>query len=171
MEELAELRQHILNGDYTTALSMIDELDEMSRKAVLRNLRNYLIRLLIHLVKNQVEGHLTNSWVASIRHSILEIQDINQMENNRAFYIKPDEWEGWLEDALDDAIYAAAPEVNGGVHTPYALATLVDKAAIMISAQMLLAQTYHTDRRQMAQQVDQFLYNLPGGQVWEHGTK
>ena len=170
MDELVELRQHILNGDYTTALAMIDELDEMSRKAVLRNLRNYLIRLLVHLVKNQVEGRLTNSWAVSIRHSILEIQDLNQMENKRSFYIKPDEWEVWLDDALDDAIYAAAPEVDNGLHTPYVLATLVDKTAIITASQTLLSDLYHTDRRQMASKVDQFLRNLPGGQAWEQGT-
>lgn len=59
MEELLELRQHLLNGEYSTALAMIDELGEMSRKAILRTIRAYLVRLLVHLIKNQHEERLT----------------------------------------------------------------------------------------------------------------
>ncbi|MEH2315021.1 MAG: hypothetical protein V7K35_27270 [Nostoc sp.] len=49
----------------------------MSRKSYIRKIRSFLIRLIIHLIRNKVEQRLTNSWVASIKGSILEIQDLN----------------------------------------------------------------------------------------------
>jgi hypothetical protein len=54
-EELANLRHHIQYGQQTEALAIVDELDDMSRKAIVRNIRSFLARLLTHLIKNQVE--------------------------------------------------------------------------------------------------------------------
>ncbi|WP_445632781.1 hypothetical protein [Nostoc sp. DSM 114161] len=65
----------------------------MSRKSYIRNIRSLLIRLIIHLIKNQVEQRLTNSWVASIEGSILEIQDLNLEDNKTSYYVKSGEWE------------------------------------------------------------------------------
>jgi hypothetical protein len=165
-EELLELRQHILNGEYSTALAMIDELDEMSRKATLRNIRAYLVRLLVYLIKNQHKGCLTNSWAASIRHSVLEIQELNALRQRSAFYLQPEEWEVWLDEAFDDALYAAADEVAGGRYTPFTLTTTLDRAAIITQAQQVLAETYYYDRQEMAQRLNQFLQSLPGGAEW-----
>jgi hypothetical protein len=64
-QELIDLRKSILEGRYTDALAIVDELEGMSRQAILRNIQSFLIRLLIHLIKNQVEQRLTNSWVNS----------------------------------------------------------------------------------------------------------
>ncbi|MHC5720456.1 MAG: DUF29 family protein, partial [Nostoc sp.] len=72
-QELWDLRKSILDGRYDDALMIVDELESMSRKSYIRNIRSFLIRLIIHLVKNQVEQRLTNSWAASIKGSILEI--------------------------------------------------------------------------------------------------
>ena len=65
--ELIDLRTSILSGRYEDALAIVDEMEEMSKKSILRNIKNYLIRMLIHLIKNQVEQQLTNSWAVSIR--------------------------------------------------------------------------------------------------------
>ena len=76
-QELIDLRRSILEGRYADALAIVDELDWMSKKATLRNIKSFLIRLFIHLIKNQVEQRLTNSWVASISDSVVQIQDLN----------------------------------------------------------------------------------------------
>ena len=73
-QELIDLRQSILEGRYADALAIVDELEGMSKKSILRQIKSFLTILLIHLIKNQVEQRLTNSWVSSIRHSIRQIQ-------------------------------------------------------------------------------------------------
>lgn len=166
MEELTELRQEILNGNYDAALSIVDDLDDMSRRSILRNIRSYLVQLLVHLIKNQLEQRLTNSWAASIRHSILEIQDINLMGNRRAFYVKPDDWLEQLEDVLEDALYSAATEVNAGQYRPFQLAAALDKDALFSVALKLLTKTHEYDRRLLSQHINQALQTLPGGEDW-----
>jgi len=53
-EELMDLRTSILEGRYMDALAIVDELEVISKQAVLRNIESFLIRMLIHLIKNQV---------------------------------------------------------------------------------------------------------------------
>jgi hypothetical protein len=91
-QELIDLRNSILEQRYSDALAIIDELEGMSKKAILRQIKSFLKVLLIHLIKNQIEKRLTNSWVASIRNSLIEIQDINLKENKKSYYINQDEW-------------------------------------------------------------------------------
>ncbi|MEH2445486.1 MAG: DUF29 family protein [Nostoc sp.] len=102
-QELWNLRKSILDGRYDDALVILDELELMSRKGYIRNIRSFLIRLMIHLIKNQVEQRLNNSWAASIEGSILEIQDLNLQDNKTSHYVKQGDW----EDLLDAVFYAA----------------------------------------------------------------
>ncbi len=62
---------------YDDALALVDELEEMSKQSILRNIDSFLVRLMVHLIKNQAEPRLTNSWTASISDSILKIQKLN----------------------------------------------------------------------------------------------
>jgi len=66
-QELIDLRTSILSGRYEDALAIVDEMEEMSKKSILRNIKKYLIRMLIYLIKNKIEQRLTNSWAVSIR--------------------------------------------------------------------------------------------------------
>jgi hypothetical protein len=75
------------------ALAIVDELEGMSKQAILRNIESFLVRMLVHLIKNQIEQRLTNSWVASISDSLRQIQKLNLKENKTSYYIKQDEWE------------------------------------------------------------------------------
>jgi Domain of unknown function DUF29 len=84
-QELINLRNSILQGRYEDALAIVDELEGMSRQAILRNIQSYLKILLIHLIKNQIEQRLTNSWAASIRNSVREIQKLNIKENKTSW--------------------------------------------------------------------------------------
>ena len=42
MEELAQLRQLLVAGNTKDAIAIVDELAEMSRKAIIRNIESYL---------------------------------------------------------------------------------------------------------------------------------
>lgn len=117
-QELIDLRTSILEERYEDALAIIDELEDMSKKAILRNIMSFLIRLIIHLIKNQLEQRLTNSWIASISNSIIEIQSLNLKDNQKSYYIKSNEWQSYLEEAIERAIRPATVEVMGGKLKP-----------------------------------------------------
>ncbi len=91
----------------------------MSKKAILEKIQSFLVRLVIHLIKNQVEQRLTNSWAVSIRDSIVKIQSLNLKDNKKSYYIKEQEWQDSLEEALDDAIFVASIEVFEGKYNPF----------------------------------------------------
>lgn len=124
-QELIDLRNSILEKGYDDALAIIDELEGMSKQAILRNIDSFLVRIFIHLLKNQVEKRLTNSWVASISDSLLQIKKLNLKDNKTSYYIKEDEWEPYIEDALAAAITPASAEVQGGKLTPLQLSQMM----------------------------------------------
>ena len=90
-QELMELRQTILEGRYDDALEILDDLEEMSKQGTLRKIEAFLVRLVIHLIKNQIEQRLTNSWIASISDSVIQIAKLNIKDNQKSYYIKSDE--------------------------------------------------------------------------------
>ncbi|MBD2625323.1 hypothetical protein [Trichormus variabilis] len=49
MEELIELRELLKRGNISSALLMIDEMEEMSKKDILNKIRSYGIILLLNL--------------------------------------------------------------------------------------------------------------------------
>ncbi len=170
-QELIELRNSILEGRYADALAIVDELDWMSKKATLRNIKSFLLRMLIHLIKNQIEQRLTNSWAASIRDSIIEIQDLNLQDNKNSHYIKQDEWEQMLTKTIEAAIRTASVEVMNGRLSPFQLLELVDRSQIIQVARHLLAMTYEYSAEILPATVDEYLTQLPGGEDWKEGRK
>ena len=130
-QELTDLRNSILAGRYEDALAIVDELEGMSKQAILRNIQSFLRVLLIHLIKNQIEKRLTNSWVVSIRNSLVEIKKINLKENKKSYYINKDEWDNYLEEEIELAIGDASVEVLNGIYTEFQLAEMVDKNSII----------------------------------------
>ncbi|MBD2143540.1 DUF29 family protein [Anabaena sp. FACHB-1250] len=134
-QELIDLRNSILQGNYADALAIIDELEGMSKQAILRNIESFLKILLIHLIKNQIEQRLTNYWMASIRNSIREIQKINLKENKRSYYVNYDEWENLIEEeVIEDAIADASIEIMNGKYTRSQLSEILDRKPIMSTA-------------------------------------
>ena len=107
-QELTDIRTCILEGRYDEALMLVDELEGMSKKAILQNIESFLVRMLVHLIKNVVEKRMNNSWYASIGDSLLKIQGLNLKENKNYYYIKQDEWGDYLEMAFADAIAIAS---------------------------------------------------------------
>ncbi|MCC5629516.1 MAG: DUF29 family protein [Nostoc sp.] len=168
-QELWDLRKSILDGRYEDALLIVDELELMSRKSYIRNIRSFLIRLIIHLIKNQVEQRLTNSWVASISGSILEIQDLNLQDNKTSHYVKPGEWDDLLYPAFDAAIKPASAEILNGLYTSKRLLAIVDKSQILEVAKAFLDLTYTNSQKSLPGAIDEILRELPGGKEWEEG--
>ena len=156
-EELTALKEKILSGAYSEALDLIDELEGMSRQAILRNIDSYLVRLLVHLIKAQVENRMTGSWQASISDSIRQIQKLNLMGNKNAHYIKQEEWEPYLEEALAAAVAPASVEIFEGKYKPLELEPLINSALVMEKADQLLLLIYSYEAKSLPRAVVELL--------------
>ncbi|MEA5533734.1 DUF29 family protein [Crocosphaera sp. XPORK-15E] len=165
-KELIELRQYIKEGRYQDALDIIDDLEEMSKKAILEKIQSFLVRLLIHLIKNQVEQRLTNSWAVSIRDSILRIQSLNLKDNNKFYYIKEEQWQDYLDDGFEDAVFAASVEVFDEQYNPFQLREKVNEEQIKNIAYALLKMTYTYSTKTIRVEINHQLSQLPGGENW-----
>ena len=170
-QELIDLRNSILEQRYSDALAIVDELEGMSKKAILRQIKSFLKVLLIHLIKNQIEKRLTNSWVASIRNSLIEIQDINLKENQKSYYINQDQWDSWLEDEIELAIADASLEVMNGKLQRQQLSQMLNKPQLILTATELINLTYNYQIRELPDIIDDYLGNLPGGEDWKLGKR
>ncbi len=113
-QELMDLKISIQEGRYADALLIVDELEGMSKQAILRNIKAFLKILLIHLIKNQVEQRLTGSWASSIRNSVLEIKDLNIKGNKTSYYVNKDEGEIFIESQLMAAVAQPARSAYRG---------------------------------------------------------
>ncbi|WP_341733406.1 DUF29 family protein [Microcoleus sp. EPA2] len=166
VQELIDLKTCILEGRNEDALAIVDELEGMSKQATLRNIGSCLLILLIHLIKNQVEQLLTNSWAASIANSIRGIKKLNLKDNKTSYYINDSEWEPFLEDELEAAIREASREVLEGKLNRAQLNLRVDREQIMAIATGLLLLTYNYSRKELEDAIDEYLSQLPGGEDW-----
>ena len=170
-QELINLRKSIVEGRYSDALAIVDELEGMSRQAILRNIQSYLKILLIHLIKNQIKQRLTKSWANSIRNSVREIKKLNLQDNKTSYYVKIDEWESMLDDEFEEAISLASEEVRDGLYSPYELGDLVDKEQVMNTAKSLLSLTYDYSVKELFSVVNDYLTQLHGGEDWKAGRR
>jgi hypothetical protein len=168
-QELCDLKTCIIEGRYDDALVIVDELEGMSKQDILRKIESFLVRLLIHLIKNQLEQRLTNSWAASIRGSLVEIKKLNLKDNKTSFYVNENEWFFMLEEVVEIAIRDASLEVFNGAYTSFQLTDMVDINQIIPVAQSLLNLTYNYSKKDLPGVIDEFLTQLPGGQDWREG--
>ena len=166
VQELIDLKTCILEGRNEDALTIVDELEGMSKQATLRNIGSFLLILLIHLIKNQVEQRLTNSWAASIANSVRSIKKLNLKDNKISYYINASEWEPFIEDELEAAIREASREVLEGNLSRAQLHQRVDREQIMAIAIGLLSLTYNYSRKELEDAIDEHLAQLPGGEDW-----
>lgn len=165
-QELIDLKQSIIEGRYDDALTIVDELEWMSKEQILQKIESFLVRLLVHLIKNQVEQRLTNSWAASIRDSVLKIQRLNIKANKTSYYINIDDWERDLDIAFKDAIFEASLEVKGGIYKPNQLSQVVEQVKIIDIANRLISLTYKYSREGLRDAIDDEFCKLPGGEDW-----
>ncbi len=165
-QELIELRQSILEGRYDDALEIIDDLEEMSKQAILRKIEAFLVRLCIHLIKNQIEQRLTNSWIASISDSVIQIAKLNIKAHQKSYYIQADEWLEYLEEAVAMAIRPASAEIFAGTLKPSQVSQRLNRETLINIAQQLLDLTYKYHPKDLPDIIDHHLVELPGGKDW-----
>lgn len=166
MEEIIALKTSILESRYEDALEIVDNLEEMGKQGILRNIASFLRRLMIHLIKNQVENRLTNSWASSISDSILEIQSLNMKGNKTSYYINSDEWQPYLEIAIERSIRPASIDIFEGKLKPQQISQSINRETLIRIAQKFLELTYIYAEPELADIIDQHLAELPGGQEW-----
>ena len=159
MEELAELRQLVISGNTTEAIALIDELEEMGRKAIIRNIESYLIILLAHLIKFQAEQRMTNSWLASIVNAVVRIKKLNQKDQN-SYYIKATDWNDYLEEAIELASLEAAREAFGGIYSIEQLSERFNRDRVLTIASQLLELTYQKESRDLPKAIREFIERL-----------
>ena len=114
MEEILELKECLLSQNYDRALLIVEELEEIGRQDKINNLESFLVILLLHLIKIQVEKRVTRSWRSSIVNSLLEIQKRNRL-GKKSHYIKQGQWQEHFQAAYPDAIVKAASKAFGGI--------------------------------------------------------
>ena len=165
-QELMELRQSILEGRYDDALAIVDDLEEMSKQGTLRKIEAFLVRLVIHLIKNQLEQRLTTSWIASISDSVIQIAKLNIKDNQKSYYIKSDEWGEYLAESVEMAIRPASAEIFGGTLKPSQVSQRLQGKELIDFAENLLLLTYEYQPKELAKMIDNYLSQLPGGEDW-----
>ena len=138
MEEILTLKELLLKGDIPGSLAIVEELEEMGRKDIIKTIRSYAIVLLIHLIKRQVEKRTTRSWDVSIQNAIFEIRDENKRPRSQSYYLSPEELEEVLEVAYKQAINKASLEVSEGIYEAKELEKLANKEEILNQAMELI---------------------------------
>ncbi len=139
MNELEALRKMVEEHDYTGALQLIDEMDEMAKDDKINKVESFIVVLLIHLIKQQAEGRTTNSWQRSVNYALFGIEKANKRRNAGGYYLTSDE----ISDAIDDvfvfSLQEAAGEAFGGAFSVSQLTEKIDEAAIKQSALAMIA--------------------------------
>ncbi|MDB9315870.1 DUF29 family protein [Spirulina sp. CS-785/01] len=166
IQELTALKKSILEQRYEDALALIDDLEGMSKQAIIRNIESYLDRLFIHLIKNQIEQRLTNSWAASIADSLRQIQKLNLKANKQSYYLPQNEWQDFLEEALEAAITPASVEVLAGTLTPWQISEQINRPQLLETAQTFINLTYLHSKKELPREINQQLAKLVGGEDW-----
>lgn len=138
MEELLTLKDLLLKGDVPAALVIVEELEEMSRKDIIKAIRSYAVILLLHLIKQQTENRTTRSWEVSIRNCVREIQRENKRRKAGGYYLTSEELLETLEEAYLNAIDQASLEVEEGHYLPEELEQLVNREEILFRAMDLI---------------------------------
>ena len=134
MEELLELRELVVSGNLEAALSLIDELEEMSKEDKINKIYSYCVVLLVHLIKQQAEKRTTHAWDVSIRNAIDAIDRINNRRKSGGYYMNKKEIEEILPEAYNRALDNASLEAFGGIYDELTLRNMVDQELIIKQA-------------------------------------
>ncbi len=139
MEELLELKELLVRGDISGALAIVEDLEEMSRKDIINNIRSYAKVLLLHLIKQRAENRTTRSWDVSIRNCADEIQEFNLRPKGKGYYLSSEELMEIMTTAYDRSLDGASLEVKEGRYETEELDKLVSRAEIIAEALRLIA--------------------------------
>jgi len=130
MEEIAELRTYLEQGRYTDALTLVGEMDEMSRDDKINKIMSYIEILLIHLIKQNAEKRSVRSWEISIRNSIRAIERSNKRRKAGGCYLSRDELQEAIDEIYQTALDMASLEAFEGQYDELELAAKIDEKQI-----------------------------------------
>ena len=114
MNELQELREKIEKQDYQGALLIVNDLEEMSVEDKLNKIYSYVVILLVHIIKQEVENRTTSSWNRSIYNSIKYINKTNKRRRSGDFYTSDEMLNEIIDEAYDHALSEASFEAFEG---------------------------------------------------------
>ena len=140
MDELLQLRTHIEHGHYAEALILIGEMEEMSRDDKIQKIESYLQVLLLHLIKQRVEGRTTRSWDVSIRNAADAIRRINKRRRAGGCYLDEEELAEAIDESLPSALRLASLEALEGRYDEAELAARFDAAGLKREALAVVRQ-------------------------------
>ena len=152
MEEILELKECLLNQEYERAYTIVEELETMGRQDKINNLESFLVILLIHLIKIQVEKRVTRSSRNSIINILLAIKKRNKL-GKKSYYIKIKEWHEHILNCQFEAILKAAKEVFEGIDYQE-LEELINLDRLLIVSNELLAATYNKTPKEIVELID-----------------
>ncbi|CAN2040238.1 DUF29 family protein [Candidatus Magnetomoraceae bacterium gMMP-15] len=145
MEELFELKSYIMEGRYDDALSLIGELEEMSKDDKINNIHSYAVILLMHIIKQHAENRSTKSWERSIYNSVQKIALINKRRKSRGYYLKNKELDEILSSAFKPALKNASFEAFEGKYDEIELASKINKEDIKNEALEIILKVQVSD--------------------------
>jgi len=140
MEELLELRDYIERQQYPEALSLIEEMEEMSREDKINKIGSFAEILLLHLIKQAAEKRTTRSWQVSIQNAIWQIIKVNRRRKSKGTYVNETELQEIIKESYQPALRRASLEAFGGIYTDKELGQMIDRAAIEREAVALIQQ-------------------------------
>jgi hypothetical protein len=130
VEELLELRKHVEQGEYVKALTLIGEMEEMSREDKVNKIYSFVRILLIHLIKQHAEKRTTRSWDLSIRNAIEQVGRVNKRRKAGGTYLSQKELQETIHEAYPSALSYSAVEAFGGAYEEAVLAKKVNRSEI-----------------------------------------
>lgn len=130
MEELYELRKALEQHRYADALSLIEEMEEMSREDKINKIDSYAVILLLHLIKQEAENRTTRSWDLSVYNAVRQIKRTNKRRKAGGFYLSPVELKEIIVEAYPTALKMAALETFEGQCTEDQLAKKIDREKV-----------------------------------------
>jgi hypothetical protein len=139
MEELETLRQYLEAGDLSGALTVLDEMEAMSKEDKINRVCSYLVVLLVHLIKEVVEQRTTRLWQNSIRLALHQIEHHNKRRKAGGYYVPALEMPELVAEALETAILVASTEVLESTLSPEEIEARLDREALIAHALRSLA--------------------------------
>lgn len=134
MDELLELRAHIEQGHYAEALTLIGEMEEMSRDDKINKIESFLCVLLVHLIKQRAEGRSTRSWEVSIKNALDGIERSNKRRKAAGYYLSGDDIKEAITEIYPTALRQASLEAFEGRYDESELSARLDETALKVEA-------------------------------------
>jgi hypothetical protein len=146
MEEIIELKTFLEQQNYPAALTLIGEMEEMSKDDKIHKIYSFMIILLLHLIKQKAEGRSTRSWEFSIRNSIREIQLVNKRRKTGGWYLTLEEISPIIDEAYPPALQRASLEVFEGQFSEEEINQKVNETVIKTEALAMIVDIYQNGK-------------------------